>query len=303
MKEAAQLTAEAEQLLDEWQDQKDVLEQATQKLYRALTLDPAYAGAYVQVCRLQIMSGYDAGRAFAPMSADTARKAIMKAIALDPSNGYARVLSAHLFVQSGRLADAKLELLEAEKIGTDSPWLAINWAQVYERQANVELAARYYESVIKSGTTAKKALGLAYGALARIELLKRNWSKAEEYHAGQLKVEPANPWSRINYAAALAFSGRFEQALPHAREAVRVRDNDAARHMLAISLYGRWATRVASGADQAAADADFAEARSLMPDLKHVAVETSAHPSLKIIANALVRQRLVDQADVYRRPD
>jgi tetratricopeptide (TPR) repeat protein len=296
------LTVEARALIDKAHGPGALLEDAAQKLHRALTLDPAHAGAYVQICRLQIVGGPQTGRIFAPMKAETAESAIVRALDLDPRNGYAWVLQAHLHIDAHRLPEAKESLLAAEKFGTDNAWLKLHWAEVYEEQGELELAADNYRAVISGGTPSVRALAYAYSQLLAYYVVKDDWDKADEAYRAGLDAEPGHNRMHADYATALVRHGQFSNAIAPARAALRVRSDEAARRTLARALYGRWAVLLAAGADREAASL-LEEARSIMPDLRHVAFDAYREPGSRIIALTLVRQGLVDEAHLLRGPD
>lgn len=300
---AASLTAEAQTLLDKAFGYGAAVDEAAQKLYRALTLDPGYAKAYVQVCRLQIIGGPESGRIFAPMEADTAELAIVKALKLDPQDGQAWVLKAHLYIDMHRLSEAKQALARAEKVGTDDVWLKLHWAEVYEEQGELDLAAENYRAAIAGGTPSVRAFALAYQQLTSYYVMKHDWSKAEEIYRAHLKLEPDNSRVRADYAAALVRHGQFSKAIPPAREALQIRSDNTARRTLALALYGHWATLLAAGENRKTALPYLEEARSIIPDMRLVAFDAYQKSSSRLIAQVLVKQGLVDREDLFRRPD
>jgi tetratricopeptide (TPR) repeat protein len=300
---AESLTAEARELLDKAFGQSAAVDDAAQKLYQALALDPGYAKAYVQVCRLQIIGGPDAGRMFASLGADTAEMAIVEALKLDPHDGYAWVLKAHLYIDTHHLAEAKQALLQADKEGTDNAWLKLHWAEVYEEQFELELAADNYRAVIAGGTTSVRALAYAYQQLTNYYVMKHDWDRAEETYRADLKFEPDNSRVRADYAAALVRHARFSQAIQPARDALQTGGDGAARRTLGLALYGHWATLLAQGSDRKSALTYLEEARSVLPDLRRVAYEAYQKSNSRIIAQTLVKQGLVDRTDLFRRPD
>jgi len=294
----ATLTNEAKALVDGWHGQSGQLDLAAQKLNRAVEIDPNYAKAYVQVCRLHIFAEFQYSSVFEPHAAGTAEKAILKAIALDPTDGYAFVLKGRLYANMNRIAEAKEALATAEKIGTDSPWLKLNWADIYEREGDFDRAADIYRAVIASGTSDKRALGSAYAELSSYYVMRHQWDKADEVHEKHVKLDPTNAWVRGNYAAWLANNGQFARAIPHAREALQIMDYGAGRDTLATSLYGQWATMLENGESPERARPYFDEARSILPDLPHVAYETYKYPASEIIAKMLWKQGYVTKLDI-----
>jgi tetratricopeptide (TPR) repeat protein len=294
--DSAALTAEADALLDEWRGQGNILDLAAQKLIQAVKRNPDYAKAYVQICRLHIMAGFLNNQLFEPLALQTAERAILKAIQLDPADGYAYVLKGHLYTNLGRLAEAKAALSMADNVGTDSPWLKLNWAAIFELEGDFDRAAANYRDVIASGTTNRKALGSAYEDLAGYYLMKHQWVNADEVHRAHIKLEPTNAWARGNYASWLANKGQFERAIPHAREALQLMDYGAARNTLAVALYGTWATMITAGKDPSQAQPYFDEAHQIRPDLDEIASSTSRYSGSRIIAQVLVKQGLVKGA-------
>jgi Tfp pilus assembly protein PilF len=301
--DAATLTAEARTLLDKAFGRGESLDEAAQKLHRALTLDPGYAKAYVQVCRLQIIGGPETGRLFAPMGADGAEMAIVKALDLDPKDGQAWVLKAHLYIEMHHLAEAKQALIQAEKSNADNAWLKLHWAEIYEEQGQLELAADNYRAVIAGGTPSVRALAYAYQQLTSYYATKHDWDKAEEIYRAAVKLEPDNGEVRSDYAAALVRHGEYSKAIAPAREALRIGRDGAARRTLGLALYGHWATLLAGGMDRKSALPYLEEARTLIPDVARVAFDAYQKPVSRIIAQTLVKQGLVDRADLFRRPD
>jgi len=124
----ATLTNDAEELLDQWRGQSELLHQAAEKLFLALQKNRGHAKAYMQLGRLHIMGGQSHLPHFGPSSLEGAEHAIKKALELDPKYADAYVLLGHLYTITDRLAQAKVALRTAEGLGTSSPWLAINWA-------------------------------------------------------------------------------------------------------------------------------------------------------------------------------
>lgn len=300
---AAALTADAAQILDEFPAADGAHNAAAEKLRRALALDSGYAKAYVQVGRLQIAGGPEFGRQFAGVSAESASRAIMKALELDPADGQAWVLQAHLLIDMHQPADAKYALIEAEKRGADSAWLALNWAEVYEDQGNIEAAMEKYRSVVANSAAKKAALNHALQELTVYYAAHHDWDRADETFLKAIAINPRGAWLRLRYADTLLAHGEFEKAIRYARETLQIKDYAAARRVLAVALYGRWAIDVSRQENRARAQTSYDEAQALLPDLDAVAVEASRYSGTRIIAEALIREGLVAKMRVFRRLD
>jgi tetratricopeptide (TPR) repeat protein len=299
---AAALTAEAALILDEFPAADGAYDAAAEKLRQALALDPAYAKAYVQVCRLQIVGGPEFGRLFAGVAAGSAQRAIFKAIDLDPADGNAWVLRAHLLSDMHLQADAKLALIEAERLGADSAWLALNWAEIYEDEGDIERAMEKYRAVVGNAGAKKSALSHAFQELTVYYVARHEWERAEQTYREAVAINPGGAWLRTKYADALLRHGQFSKAISHARETLQIKDYAATRHVLAIALYGRWADAVIKDENRERAQAFYDEAHGLVPDLAAVAVEANQYSGTRIIADALIREGLVARKDVFRRP-
>lgn len=300
---AALLTSEAAQILDVFPAADGAYDAAAEKLRRALALDPGYAKAYVQVGRLQIAGGPEFGRQFAGVSAESAPSAIIKAIELDPADGQAWVLQAHLLIDMHRPADAKYALLKAEQLGADSAWVALNWAEVYEDQGNIDAAIEKYRSVVANSAAKKAALNHALQELTVYHAARHEWDRAEETFHQAIAINPAGAWLRTRYADTLLTHGEFEKAIRYARDALQIKNYAAARRVLAVALYGRWAIDVSRQENRARAQAYYDEAHALMPDLDAVAVDANRYGGTRIIAEALIREGLVRNMRVFRRLD
>lgn len=282
------LTKKAEELLDQWRGQTALLDQAAESLYLALKRNPNYAKAYMQLGRLHIMGGYYHSQYFEPSSLATAEKAIKKAIDIDPKFADAYVLLGHLYTNMNRLSEAKSALQMAEGIGTDNPWLGLNWAAIYEKEGKFDDAAQKYIQVIESKTKNLKALGTAYDELRGYYIYKRDLVKAEKTYKAHITVEPKNAWTRGNYASSLLYDiGDFDSAIKKSREALSIMEYGNARHTLAIALYGKWATITIKKHDKASARRYFDEAQRIYPDLAQLQQEAMKYPSTKIIVEAL----------------
>jgi tetratricopeptide (TPR) repeat protein len=187
-----------------------------------------------------------------------------------------------------RMSEAKAVLLTAEKIGTDNPWLELNWADIHEREGKFDDAAQKYIKVINSKTKNLKALGSAHDKLRRYYIYKRDLVKAEEIYKANIALEPNNAWARGNYASNLLYMvGDFDKAIEKAREALSIMEYGNAQQTLALALYGKWATMIVKNRDKVGAQPYFDEAQRIYPDLAELKQEASQYPTTQIIVDAL----------------
>jgi Tfp pilus assembly protein PilF len=285
--DAVALTNEARALLSGWSGQGEILDLAAEKLLKAVQANPNYAKAYIELCRLHIMAGYRYSNVFEPLSLNTAERAILKAVELAPRDADAYILMGHLYINMNRISDATRALKTAEEIGTDNPWLDLNWADVLEKMGQDERALQKVRAVIASGTKDHNALVSAHETLVRYYVETEQWDEAEKAYQKAVGLEPESAWLRGNYAAWLANRGQFERAIAHARDALKLMEYGAARHTLTISLLGAWATLTKNGQDPARARAYFDEAYAMRPDLRAIANGAAQDPVKKVIFDML----------------
>ncbi len=162
-------------ILNEFRGNTAVLDAARKELDALLAADPSYAPAYHEYARYFIMAGVHGGR-FDPTHLQAAEAALNRAIEIDPNYADAFVLFGHLYYVMGRTAEAKQALTKAEAIGTENPWLHINWATILFDEGRVAEANARYRIVLDSGTDNFKAIrsarwGLIQGQMRRAQTL------------------------------------------------------------------------------------------------------------------------------------
>jgi len=155
------------EILNEYRGNDALLEAARSELETILKDDPAYAPAYREMARYFIMRGYGGQHGSGRDHLLAAEKALTRALAIDPAYADAYVLFGRLYYLMGRLEDAKDALNRATEIGTDSPWLDLNWADVLFAEGRTDEANSRYRSVLNSGTDNYKAIRSARRGLVR----------------------------------------------------------------------------------------------------------------------------------------
>jgi tetratricopeptide (TPR) repeat protein len=245
---------QAKDLLDSWHGEHELLDKAKEILVQILAKDPQNYRALKEMARYCIMDGYlhsknvaNGGNIytigqFAPGTLQRAEAILKKALAINPSYAEGYVLLGHIYSQQSRFNQAREALVKAETLGTNDPWLHLNWAYVLNATGDTQGAADRYTRVLKSGTDNKKALSSAYGFLLEFHKKRREHDKVIELYQVLFKLDPTNAWSRGNYANYLRTElGRFDEAIAYAREALSIMNYGAGRHILALCLYGKWA--------------------------------------------------------------
>lgn len=249
---------EAATLLNSWRGDGAVLRDAKQKLDRVLAADPSNAQAYREYARYYIMLE-------APRWFEDADQALHKALSLSPSYAEAYVLQGHLYYIAGRLAAAEQALKNAERLGTNDPWLQLNWADVLFAKEQYADAVQRCKTVLNSNTKNSKALVAAYEGTIKYHIHVGELTKADEMHRRLIALEPATAWLRGNYGTFLLCTRDDPaEAMSRFKEALSIMNYGMARSGLAASIYRFRAAQLGAG-NRANADELQAEASALSP--------------------------------------
>jgi len=162
-------------ILNEFRGNTAVLDAARKELDAILAADPSYAPAYREYARYFIMAGVHGG-GFDRTHLQAAEAALNRAIEIDPNYADAFVLFGHLYYLMGRTEEAKHALTKAEAIGTENPWLHLNWAAILFDGGRVDEANTRYRIVLDSKVDNFKAIrtarwGLIQGQMQRAKTL------------------------------------------------------------------------------------------------------------------------------------
>lgn len=279
---------EARSLLDRWRGQQEILSKAYHMLSEITQSDQDYAPAYRELGRLYIMAGYINRDNFEPGQLPRSESVILKATQIEPNYADAYVLLGHLYTQMGRYDEAKSALEKGEKIGTTSPWLHLNWADLLRKQGDEQKAFQRYLAVANAGTENRKAFGSAIEGVIRYYDGVGQYDKADEWYKKQLAYEPSNAWAWGNYASFLLFSrGDVESAIKNAEKAISIMDYGMGRFILACALYSKWAAVGQNNKNREVSQALFDRAYRLYPDVDNVIEEAKKHASTRVTAMKL----------------
>jgi Tfp pilus assembly protein PilF len=180
---------EIHDLLNEFRGSPALLASARQELERVLHENPSFAPAYRELARYFIMDSVR-GYGYEEKHLLAAEAALKRAVKIDPNNSDAFVLFGHLYQLMDRSEEAKQALRKAEVLGTDSPWLHLNWAEILYSEGKIDEANARYKAVVDGGTVDFKALrsarwGLVRGPMQRAEAL------LNRYHGAKSDLEVA----------------------------------------------------------------------------------------------------------------
>jgi tetratricopeptide (TPR) repeat protein len=274
--------SQAQAQLDKWSGQPDLLRDAKERIDRALRRDPKNYEALAELARYQIMSGYIREKwtkrrttsvgEFVPGTLETAEATLKEALDIKPEFAKAYVLLGHVYTQQERVQDAAAALRKAEQIGTDDPWLDLNWADLHLQAGETAAAEERWRHVIEKGTTQPKARLAAYGYLTKSYVKAGKVQEATALYEQQIAENPTNAWLRSDFAIFLHCHGANDRAIEEHRGALKIMDFGIGRREYANALYAKWAGMILAGKNVAEAERYFKEAQANYPSLEDVMV-------------------------------
>lgn len=294
---------DAREMLDSWSGQSQTLDQARDKLARVLTATPQDYYALKEMARYQIMAGYINSRFvqsethvyeignYRPGTLETAEATIRSAIRINPRFAEGYVLLGHIQTQQTKLGDAAKSLAEAEALGTEDPWLQLNWAVLDNARGDYSAARARAERVLQSGTSNVKARLVAYDFLIASYKRSGDHNKVVSLYEDQVELNPTNAWLRGAFAEYLTDTlGRNDEAIVQARLALKIMDYGVGERILAMALYRKWADLVALG-NAAEGERYFQKASAIYPQLNEVMAYGASVPAGERLARALMAQK------------
>lgn len=289
----------ARNILDSWGGDGQALMQAHIRVLRALKAAPDDCLALKELARYQMLSGFINNRYveyhkhvytvgnFSPGSLEKAEATVRRAIKINPHFAEGYVLLGYLQYQHTNIDEAAKTLSKAEKLGTDDPWLQLNWAYIDTAKGNYSAANTRAERVLASSTTNQKAITTAYQFLIKGYKRTGEYEKVVTIYDRRIKERPNDAWLRGNFAAFLTGTlNRNNEAIAQARAALRIMDYGVGERTLAMALYRKWSDMVVQ---QKAREGEryFKEAYAIYPDLADVMAYGAAEPAGAHLAKAL----------------
>ena len=300
----AAAVSEAREILDAYSGDSAKLLRAKALIDRVLAENPSNVEAMKQSARLTQMAGSIGDRtaqvrgrpvkvgSYQPGTLERAEAILRDALKVDPGFAGGYVLLGHVLTEQLRIDDAAAALRKAEELGSDDPWLQLNWAVLHDLLGEHDSAMKRLKAVLDKGTDNKKALAAAYDL--QIEHYRRQGMHelAIAAYREQAKRAPDNAWVRGNLASYFCTLHRYEEAIAEARVALRMMNYGAARRVLATCLYGRYGQLMEAGKAEEARPY-FEEARGLEPDLQDVMFRLGPDARRRGLVRALLAEKRV----------
>jgi tetratricopeptide (TPR) repeat protein len=238
----------AREILDSWRGQREKLIEADLLLKSVIEKDANFAPAHREYGRLYIMAGYINDGNFKEEHISPAEASILKSIEIEPNYADSYVLLGHFYTNINKYNDARIALTKAEKIGTNIPWLHLNWADLNIKQKQYAEAIKRYQYILETGTSNKKAYASALNGSTKVYWHLKQYTKANEAYKKSITHEPNNAWNWGNYSSFLLFGyNDVDGAIVNGQKAINIMDYGMGRFILACALYTKWALLIELG--------------------------------------------------------
>ena len=295
LKDQEKLVSQARAWLDAYAGDGELLAKAAVNLERVLKANPRNVNARLEMARFHIKEGHINYRNFRPGALERADRELQQALQTQPDSASAHILRGHVLYLSYSSKNA-LKLFErAETIGTDDPWLHLNWADALmdlnrwsEAETRLRKAlAQYGEMVAPPVRVARTA----HEKLAEVYAHQRKLDEADKEYRALIALDPAYAWGHGNYANFLLFwRGMPDAAIAEAGKALELMDYGMARLTLTAAHYAKWAEAKRQAPEQAAqylalAKAGISDFSWIMPQ---AAKSLSAGPAIQGMVRELV---------------
>lgn len=276
------------ELLNSWAGQREKLKRADRLLREILEKDSKFAPAYREYGRFYIMAGYVNEDNFRDGSLNPSEASILKSLEIEPDYADSYVLLGHLYTNMKRYDDAEKALQKAEKIGTETPWLQLNWADLLEKRGDYKSAMKRYQYIVKKGTSNRKAYASALSGVTSIHWYMGEYDKANKGYQRELEYSPNNAWTWGNYASYLLFTyDDVDGSIEKGRKAIEIMNYGMGRFTLGCALYTKWAMLKDNPVTKLQAQKYFDEAWAIYPYPKRVIEKTKKYPYTRITSIAL----------------
>ena len=278
----------AREILNSWRGQGEKLQKAGIILQSIIEQDPQFAPAYREFGRMYIMAGYINYDNFKKGSLPPSESSILKSIEIEPLYADSYVLLGHLYTNMKRYKDAENALKKADEIGTEIPWLQLNWADLLKKQEKYREAMERYQKVVRSKTSNRKAYASALSGVTTMYRYMGEYDKANVGFKKEIEYEPDNAWNWGNYSSFLLYTyNDVDSSIKNGRKALSIMNYGMGRFILGCALYTKWALLKDNPAMALQAQQYFDEAWSIYPYPEKIIEETSHNKYTSTTAKAL----------------
>ena len=279
---------QARELLNSWGGQREKLKKADGLLREILEKDAEYAPAYREYGRLYIMAGYVNYNSFKEGSLNPSEASILKSLEIDPDYADSYVLLGHLYTKMKRYDEAQKALQKAEELGTEIPWLQLNWADLLKKRRDYKSAMQRYQYITQKGTSNRKAYANALSGITTMHWYLKEYDEAKKGYQKELEYSPNDAWTWGNYSSYLLFTYKdVDGSIEKGRKAIQIMDYGMGRFTLGCALYTKWAMLKDNPATTLQAQQYFDEAWATYPYPEKVIEKTQKYSYTKVTSAAL----------------
>lgn len=227
---------EARTVLDGYSGDHAVLEKAAGLLKSLLAAYPNSALGTAGLVQLTLSAGYQSGINYDESALRKAREYAERAIALGPDLGDVYVHGGYAYLYSGSLTKARELAAKARNLQPDSARVDLLSAELTLHEKRYDESIKY--ALASTGKTKDKLLLYkAYMNLWRIYERQERFDLAEKYLLLCIGLNPANPWSLVNYASFFCYSTKnYEKAIEYGEKALARMDFGVA-HVILCDAY------------------------------------------------------------------
>ncbi|MEJ8835311.1 tetratricopeptide repeat protein [Ramlibacter sp. AN1133] len=246
----------ARELLDSYHGEQAKLEDAAALIKKAHEANPKDAHVYLQAARAVVLGGFLGFGRYEAGSFDSYVALLDRSLELDPTIPKTHILKAQVYGRTGHFPEELRELEAAKALGTQDPWLKIEYAR-YNKNIGKRFDAYHLYREIEDagpGTSASErnafceALMSLHGWRIGDEDMEK---KKRRLAAAALKARiPTDAWTPLSWAEVFIGEGMFDDGIAYGRESLKTRDFGGARMALALGLYVKAAQEMDHGKTQ-----------------------------------------------------
>jgi tetratricopeptide (TPR) repeat protein len=284
--QARELVLAASDLLDQFAGDTRLLAHAKRLLDEAQQLNPRDARQREAMARYHLkVAGWPLHPGDPGLVA--AEESIRQALQLDDQYGNGHVLLGYVLAHSGKLDEAAAEYARAHELQADSPWLALDEAELQALQGHADAALALMTKVAYSNAPIS-VRKYALGELTQYMVSRKQYNEADRLYQEQIALDPQGAWAHGNYANFLRrYKLDTKQSEAQARAALDIMNYGQARQCLGLTLYMKWAELRTSGKTPIVLQKILDEAKSMAPDPGAILYEVARFPRKHPIIDAL----------------
>ena len=290
--------------LDRYEGDRRLLDEAKGILDKLERNDSRNPDVRVQMARYYIKGAQIDGGTYHGRMMFSAREELQAALASDPNHAEAHLLLGHLYTAAGQYKAAEAEFAVARRLGTRSPWLEVNVAEMEMHTGRARQAADRLQRFIDGQPEDRRALVGAYSVIEKAYVVLGDLDSADRAYRAEIELDPRSAWSRGNYAAFLLFRrGDADGAIRYAGEALELMHYGNGVFIQAAALYTKWATLRLTDGGREESEKYLDAARKIHPDMIDMARRLRRYPTMRTTLEAFRSMGVAEVDAGGERPD